>query len=62
MESKSFKKYAITGFSEDFLKSMGLKKVEFPLFEVIHKPVMPLELIELSYKNKKEIIAGSSSG
>lgn len=47
------KPYVIQGnFSKDFLESMGLKKVEFPLFETSRNPSMgPLNAVDLAYKS-----------
>lgn len=46
----SFKKFVIRGdFSEEFLKSMGMKRVVPPLMEATGRACLPLEPIKLAY-------------
>lgn len=47
---KSLCQFVINGdFSEKFMKSMGFEKMEFPLFQTVCKPTMPIDTIKLAY-------------
>lgn len=48
---KSFNNFVINGdFSKEFLESLGIKKIEFPLFEIVKEPTMPrLEEIKVLF-------------